>query len=477
MPRSRKSQRLAKKELNMSKTVDYRVLAGLSDDSTSLPDGGFDKLSADVSAGVPADLPEARDHVDIVGEELVASNGVDLPEKSKKSAKTQSVRGRSRSRSRSVMADSVADVVVASDTLSQKGANIWRAKSEAIKQKLEAVAAEKEYLELERKLKLAELELKQVEQGAEKGSLGNTKVGCSGVDDLGTVPDLSAEHAEQLVGLDSGKTVGLSANNISLDDLKELKQLEVQATNVLKGRGLTPGFVEQDSALNFVAGPHASQGVTKLKGNKSGLDIVKNDCIVVNPQRCPHTHLRNEFAAVNVRFRDLSLRLFVAGEIEIISQTVDAVERRGRENMLRRIMYHAGKYDWRFILDFYAAVIKSIEYGEKSWGDSFQDVEHMVLGMRVPQIAAPSASSGFEKSGKFETTSSASSKAVLFCAPFQRGVCSVSDHAHDARLWGRQVVVRHICARCWQENKVLSAHGQNSADCPLQLKSSQAATQ
>ncbi len=35
-----------------------------------------------------------------------------------------------------------------------------------------------------------------------------------------------------------------------------------------------------------------------------------------------------------------------------------------------------------FILDLYAAIIKAIEFGEKSWVDSFQDLEHMVLGMR-----------------------------------------------------------------------------------------------
>ena len=56
------------------------------------------------------------------------------------------------------------------------------------------------------------------------------------------------------------------------------------------------------------------------------------------------------------------------------------VERKGRETLLQKILYHS--VQWKAILDLYAAIIKAIEFGEKTWGDSFQDIEHMVLGMR-----------------------------------------------------------------------------------------------
>ncbi len=82
-----------------------------------------------------------------------------------------------------------------------------------------------------------------------------------------------------------------------------------------------------------------------LKGNRSGLDILKNDCIVRHPQRCPPTHLKNEYAASNLKFRDLDLRLFAAREAEIICTTLDIIEKRGRERLFQTIMYHAGKLE------------------------------------------------------------------------------------------------------------------------------------
>ncbi len=72
----------------------------------------------------------------------------------------------------------------------------------------------------------------------------------------------------------------------------------------------------------------------------------------------------------------------MAGELEIIATTQDHVERLGRNKFLQKIMYHAGKYEWDCILDLYAAVIKAIECREKSWDETFQDVEHMILSLR-----------------------------------------------------------------------------------------------
>ncbi len=67
-----------------------------------------------------------------------------------------------------------------------------------------------------------------------------------------------------------------------------------------------------------------------------------------------------------MKFKDLTLRLFAAGEVEIISTMVDEVERKGHELLLEKMLYHAGKVEWNFVLDLYEAVIKSIEFGEKS---------------------------------------------------------------------------------------------------------------
>ena len=54
---------------------------------------------------------------------------------------------------------------------------------------------------------------------------------------------------------------------------------------------------------------------------------------------------------------------------------------------------------------------------------------------------------------------------MLFCAEFQKGDCKEGD-VHKATLWGKQWVVRHICAKCWINDKVMKNHGDSSACCP-----------
>ncbi len=69
---------------------------------------------------------------------------------------------------------------------------------------------------------------------------------------------------------------------------------------------------------------------------------------------------------------------------EIICTSLDIIEKRGRVRLFQKMMYHAGKFEWSAMLDFYAAVITVVESGKKTWDDSmnFQDIEHIVLGMQ-----------------------------------------------------------------------------------------------
>jgi hypothetical protein len=274
-----------------------------------------------------------------------------------------------------------------------------------------------------------------------KKSVGVPKSGCSGANSRDGLIERSLVTEEHL----------------SLDSLREINSLDVVAEKRLHSLGLSSGL-EQDLQGEF-------HGGRSLRGKKSGLDIVKNDCVVRYPQRCPHTHLKNEYAASNLKFRDLSMRLFVVGEVEIIATTLDVVERKGREALLQKILYHAGKFEWNFILDLYAAIIKAVEFGEKSWEDSFQDLEHMVLGMRPYALIRQHGDNPSKGNFGEKQQSQGQSQKVLFCAEYQKGECLEGD-VHKAFLWGKQWVVRHICSKCWMSDKAMSNHRENSSCCP-----------
>lgn len=60
------------------------------------------------------------------------------------------------------------------------------------------------------------------------------------------------------------------------------------------------------------------------------------------------------------------MRLFDAGEAEIICTTMDIFEKRGKEKLFPKIVYDAGKFEWSAMLDFYGVIIKVVEFGEKN---------------------------------------------------------------------------------------------------------------
>ena len=90
---------------------------------------------------------------------------------------------------------------------------------------------------------------------------------------------------------------------LSLDALREIRNLDAVAERRLKEHGWSgidedgvgSGEVNEYEAIG--SGSIGNNSSLALKGKKSGLDIVKNDCVVMFPQRCPHTYLKNEYAA------------------------------------------------------------------------------------------------------------------------------------------------------------------------------------
>ena len=148
------------------------------------------------------------------------------------------------------------------------------------------------------------------------------------------------------------------------------------------------------------------------------------------------------------------------------------MEQKGRLCFLQKMMYHAGKFEWAALLDLYAAVIKAIEFGEKTWDDNFQEIEHMVLGMRQGLMGVKVENvmsiqghfNGSSRSGG-DRKKSQNGQKVLFCADYQKGECKEAE-VHQTTLWHKQVMVWHVCATCLLKDNELRSHQQNSACCP-----------
>ena len=165
---------------------------------------------------------------------------------------------------------------------------------------------------------------------------------------------------------------------VNLQDLRNCEGLRQTARSYLDELNvLEADAVDDDAGMNFPV---------KQKTSKSGMEMKLSDKVLF-PQRWPHNEIDNEFALANIKFHDLTVRLFTIGEIEIISSSdISEIERCSRLNLLKTLLYYAGNYAWSSVLELYAAIVQKIEFGKASWGDNFDRLEKMILCMR-PQSA------------------------------------------------------------------------------------------
>ncbi|VDI06664.1 Hypothetical predicted protein [Mytilus galloprovincialis] len=87
---------------------------------------------------------------------------------------------------------------------------------------------------------------------------------------------------------------------------------------------------------------------------KSGL-VVSSRQKTKYPQDCLQSKLQLEYANKKIKFEDLKFHQFVAGEMEIIVSCKSDKEKNGRLTLLKKISYYYELYDWKALLQFYAA--------------------------------------------------------------------------------------------------------------------------
>ncbi|CAC5384008.1 unnamed protein product [Mytilus coruscus] len=111
----------------------------------------------------------------------------------------------------------------------------------------------------------------------------------------------------------------------------------------------------------------------KSKKLKSGLKIKSAD--------------KYEYVSKDLEFKQLNFKMLVAGELEIINNFCkNKSEKQGRLKLLQKIAYFSFIYHWASVLEFYAAWLRLIELGRKTWSDDSQMLENVMLsGQSLPK--------------------------------------------------------------------------------------------
>ena len=136
------------------------------------------------------------------------------------------------------------------------------------------------------------------------------------------------------------------------------------------------------------------------------------------PQLWPHTALQYEYVSESVEFMSLDMKMFIAGEIEIVLGTrTPSAEKAGRLKLLRKLMYFANIYEWSALLRFYAAWVRKIEVGLSTWSDDPSEIE-------TPMLARYTLNKNKGINMQVKSSSSRNSEQVWWCPDYNKQQCS-----------------------------------------------------
>ena len=190
----------------------------------------------------------------------------------------------------------------------------------------------------------------------------------------------------------------------------------------------------------------------KKKSKKSGMAKKSSDKVKY-PQIWPHSVLQYEFVSEHVAFKQLSLKMFLCGEMEILTSKISKSEFKGRMRFLKKIVYYSNIYEWSVLLQYYAAWVRRIEMGLNCWSDDPAQIENAMLASKLAKKQSQK-----DYVPKHEQ--------VWWCSDFNNGKCSFQTSSHQKTVKGHARNVRHICGTCWRKVKTQLKHPETSAACP-----------
>ena len=183
---------------------------------------------------------------------------------------------------------------------------------------------------------------------------------------------------------------------------------------------------------------------------KSGL-VARSTDQVRFPQTWPHVALQDDLFNQGVEFKDLDFRLFVAGELEIItSPDISDRERSGRLQLLKQLTYLNGVHQWEILRNIYLSVVRKIELGSLHWGSGFMhDIQWVLTKHTVTQPARPGRTP--------KTASSTNDNRNLYCLEYNKGKCTFRE-GHYSNISGKQEWVKHFCSSCYRKRGIIAEH-------------------
>ena len=273
---------------------------------------------------------------------------------------------------------------------------------------------------------------------------------------------------------ESGSESGNDSDTITIDKLRKNKHLKSKVDKLMKQFALNDNedtcSSSDDTSVSdgsyFKSDKSDKEEEKKKKRKKkkkvkSGINAKAADR-VKHPQRWPQAYLQFEFVSKQLKYDDLDFKQFIAGELGIISEDdISEVEKQGRIDFLKKIVYYSAMYEFKGLKAYYAAFIRDIERGRKKWSDDPSYIESAMLNKYLLK------GKDYQHTRKASYPSKIDEKAerVWFCGEYQRNKCSHKS-SHLKVVKGEQRLAMHICASCWLKDKKKLEHPESSTACP-----------
>ena len=308
------------------------------------------------------------------------------------------------------------------------------------------------------------------------GSIANTSA---------TVLARGAAHTNVMT---SGMNGLICSTQATTNSLRQLRDVQNDVDALMKANGLSDATEKHrknsrhqrhtESSTSDADGGSSSddsqfdhdQGRSRTRRHKSGKSK-KLTSNVPFPQRWPETYLKLHYVGKQKDHENLTIAEFCAGFTSIIQRTKCQLEKDARINLLRDLMYFATIYPWSNVLAFHGACLMEIEQGVLKWGADFHHLIHTTLLMPSRNARSSNRNRGGSTAGGGGASGSG---AVRFCPKYQRNQCSYNGD-HEGTFRNQNCNMRHICAKCWLDNKSFAAHPETSPSCPLNAAATPAA--
>ena len=138
----------------------------------------------------------------------------------------------------------------------------------------------------------------------------------------------------------------------------------------------------------------------------------------------------NNFGKADTKFRQLDMRMLVAGELNIVCNCgVSVKEREARLRLLSDINFYSAHYQWPALLKFHAAVLSEVEKGQMQWGDDHSGLEQQML-MPFPLTKGKTEcrqEKGVNAAPKVTNGGGKADDRILYCAEYQNDLCQLHD--------------------------------------------------